>query len=90
MAPISPCNASVAWMNTEGVPVLLSVAAIFIATYPDLPSPIVITFPEYRAIKSQAVSKSESILLRVRLRDDTSLLIISFANCLFVFLLIII
>ena len=28
---MSPCNASVAWMNTEGVPVLLSVAAIFIA-----------------------------------------------------------
>lgn len=37
--PRSPCTASQAWRNTAGVPVLESVAAIFWATSPDLPTP---------------------------------------------------
>ena len=51
---MSPCNASPACMNVDGVPVLDSVADDFAAIWPDLPNPIVTTLPLHFKIMSQA------------------------------------
>ena len=43
--PISPCAASVGWINIDAVPVLERVAAIFWPIWPDFPTPITIKAP---------------------------------------------
>ena len=43
--PISPCNASAAFIKLEGEPVLDKVAETFLAIWPDFPIPSAIIFP---------------------------------------------
>ena len=43
--PRSPWLASAGCTKNAGVPVLASVAAIFVAMWPDLPTPITTTWP---------------------------------------------
>src|SRR5690348_8840880 len=47
--PRSPCRESTGWMNDAGVPVEVSVAAIFRAINPDFPTPETMTRPGVRA-----------------------------------------
>ena len=62
---MSPCNASAACKNTDGVPVLDNVAADLVAIWPDLPRPIVTTFPLQFNMASHAKLKLLSSLLAI-------------------------
>src|SRR5690349_37827 len=60
--PRSPCRESTGWMNDAGVPVEVSVAAIFRAISPDFPTPETMTRPGVRARSSTALpNASESV-----------------------------
>src|SRR5262249_49689862 len=52
--PRSPWLASPGWTKKAGVPVDASVAAIFLATWPDLPMPVTMTRPLAARIRSTA------------------------------------
>src|SRR5438445_515091 len=47
--PRSPCTLSAGWRKVAGVPVDVSVAAIFLPISPDLPTPATMTRPEESA-----------------------------------------
>ena len=77
---MSPCNASAACRNRDGVPVLEKVADAFFATCPDLPSPIVIIFPLHSNITLHAFSKFKLILFAILFSAKASCLITFFAT----------
>ena len=58
--PKSPCNASEACKNNDGVPILANVAAVFRPINPDLPSPVTTTRPLHEYSISTAFSKRAS------------------------------
>ena len=57
ITPKSPWKTSKGLMKKAGVPVLDSVAAILAPMWPLFPTPVIITFPLQRKIKSTAASK---------------------------------
>ena len=60
ITPKSPWKTSNGLMKKAGVPVLDNVAAILAPICPLLPTPVIITFPVQRSIKSTAASKCSS------------------------------
>ena len=74
--PRSPCTLSAGWRNAAGVPVEVSVAAIFRPTSPDLPTPATITRPvrlrDQRdgAARTSSPSRSSTVAERLALEAD--------------------
>ena len=58
--PRSPWLASAGWTKKAGVPVLASVEAILLATWPDLPIPLTTVRPLHARINSTARAKRSS------------------------------